>query len=114
VVLRGGSLGVHHLSTPGAAIYYTTDGSSPFQTAGGVRSGTLTTLYTTPVRIARTTCLRAAAIKDGWYPSPVETGTYIFVKDVITQSPTGAKPGPAWPSSGVNGQTIDYGMDPMS
>jgi hypothetical protein len=98
--------------TPGAAIYYTTDGSTPFQAATGVRSGTVATLYAAPVRIARTTCLRAAAIKTGWYPSPVETNTHIFVKDVITQSPTGAKPGPAWPSSGVNGQTIDYGMDP--
>ncbi|MCL5280695.1 MAG: CotH kinase family protein, partial [Planctomycetes bacterium] len=98
--------------TPGATIYYTTDSSAPFQTGTGVRSGTVATIYTAPVRIAKTTCLRAAAIKDGWYPSPVGTGTYIFVKDVITQSPTGAKPGPAWPSSGVNGQTIDYGMDP--
>ena len=65
-----------------------------------------------PVRITKTTCLRATAIKTGWYPSPIETSTYLFVADVITQSPTGAKPGPAWPSSGVNGQTIDYGMDP--
>jgi hypothetical protein len=99
-------------STPGAAIYYTTDGSTPFQATSGVRSGPITTLYTAPVRITKTTCLRAAALKDGWYPSPVETNTYIFVKDVIAQSPTGAKPGPTWPSSGVNGQAIDYGMDP--
>ena len=99
--------------TPGATIYYTTDGSTPYQAAAsGVRSGTLASVYAAPVRIAKTTCLRAAAIKTGWYPSPVETSTYIFVKDVIPQSPTGAKPGPAWPSSGVNGQTLDYGMDP--
>jgi hypothetical protein len=98
--------------TPGATIYYTTDGSTPFQTATGVRSGTVAAVYTVPIRITKTTCLRAAAIKTGWYPSPVETNTYIFVKDVVTQSPTGAKPGPAWPSSGVNGQLIDYGMDP--
>ncbi len=99
-------------STPGATIYYTTDGSMPYQSGGGLRSGTIAAIYAAPVRIAKTTCLRAAAIKTGWYPSPVETSTYIFVKDVVTQSPTGAKPGPAWPSSGVNGQTIDYGMDP--
>jgi hypothetical protein len=99
-------------ATLGATIYYTTDGSTPFQAVTGVRSGTVATVYTAPVHIAKTTCLRAAAIKDGWYPSPVETQTYVFVKDVITQSPTGAKPGPGWPSSGVNGQTIDYGMDP--
>lgn len=50
--------------------------------------------------------------------------TYIFVRDVVQQSPTGAKPGPNWPDPaagggwggfpgmGGGGQVIDYGMDP--
>ena len=80
--------------------------------AAPLESGTTAILYTGPIRINKTTCLRATAIKPGWYPSPTETSTYLFVADVITQSPTGAKPGPAWPASGVNGQIIDYGMDP--
>ena len=97
--------------TPGTLIYYTIDGSTPYL-ADRLKSGTTAVFYTEPIRITKTTCLRATAIKTGWYPSPTETSTYLFVTDVITQSPTGAKPGPAWPSSGVNGQTIDYGMDP--
>ncbi len=98
--------------TPGASIYYTTDGSTPLLPVSGMRSGAPGTLYSAPIRITRTTCLRAVAIKTGWYSSPVETHTYLFLKDVTMQSPSGAKPGPAWPSNGVNGQTIDYGMDP--
>jgi hypothetical protein len=97
--------------TDGALIYYTTDGSSPYL-ADLARAGATAAFYTGPIRIAGTTCLRATAIKAGWYRSPTETSTYLFVADVITQSPTGAKPGSAWPSSGVNGQIIDYGMDP--
>ncbi len=88
--------------TDGASIYYTTDGSSPYL-ADLARAGATAAFYTGPIRIAGTTCLRATAIKAGWYRSPTETSTYLFVADVITQSPTGAKPGSAWPSSGVNG-----------
>ena len=31
---------------------------------------------------------------------------------MIRQSPQGTPPGPGWPSGNVNGQVIDYGMDP--
>src|SRR5262249_16717852 len=40
----------------------------------------------------------------------VKTETYIFVNDVIRQSPTGQAP-PGWPTS-WGGNTVDYGMDP--
>ncbi len=89
----------------GAVIYYTTDGSEP-HIAG------LASLYGEPVRINKTTCLRAIAVKPGWQPSPIETCTYIFLADVVKQSPTGASPGPGWPAGSINGQSIDYGMDP--
>jgi hypothetical protein len=98
-------------ATPEALIYYTTDGATPGLAASS-RTGVNGTVYAGPIRISGTTCLRAIAIKTNWYASPIETSTYLFVADVITQSPTGAKPGAAWPSSSVNGQTIDYGMDP--
>jgi hypothetical protein len=97
--------------TEGATIYYTTDGTPPYLT-DSVRRGAAGTVYTGPIRVSRTTCLRAIAIKTGWYPSPMETDTYLFVNDVVTQSPTGVRPGLTWPSGAVNGQTIDYGMDP--
>ena len=88
--------------TPGAVLRYTTNGTWPTATTGLVYSG--------PLRIRETTLLRAAAFKDGLQPSPVKTHTYLFLNDVIRQSPNGAPP-PGWPSSwGSN--TRDYGMDP--
>jgi hypothetical protein len=97
--------------TEGAIIYYTLDGSEPYQ-ADQMRPGSTARLYAGPIRVARTTCLRTVATKMGWRASPPETNTYIFIDDVVTQSPTGAKPNSAWPSNNVNGQSIDYGMDP--
>ncbi|RPJ36523.1 MAG: hypothetical protein EHM35_07985, partial [Planctomycetaceae bacterium] len=97
--------------TEGAMIYYKTDGSVPY-VADAARPSSMAALYNGPVRINKTACLRAVAVKPGWQPSPIETRTYIFVADVIKQSPTGASPGHGWPTGSVNGQTIDYGMDP--
>jgi hypothetical protein len=97
--------------TEDVTIYYTLDGTEPYDIAGGGRfpSGTI---YTGPVYISGTTILKAIATKTGWMPSDIETNTYIFVEDVIRQSPTGQAPGAGWPSGSVNGQTINYGMDP--
>jgi hypothetical protein len=90
--------------TIGATIRYTTNGSAPTATNG--------LLYTAPIPIARTTTLRAAAFKAGLLSSDVDTHTYIFLDDVIRQSPTGVRPTPEWPQGNVNSQIIDYGMDP--
>jgi hypothetical protein len=89
--------------TPGASIYYTRDGSEPSPTNG--------TLYTTPLTVSQTTALRAAAFKTGYYSSAIATETYIFTADVLLQSPTGQAPA-GWPTGPINGQVINYGMDP--
>ena len=93
------------LATPtqGAQIRYTTDGSTPTATTG--------TVYSTAITVDKTTCLRAAAFKTGFESSVVDTRTYIFLADVLTQSPTGAAPA-GWPTGPINGQILDYGMDP--
>ena len=95
--------------TDGAIIYYTLDGTEPYelnsQTPRGMR-------YTASVTISGTTCLRAIATKSGFKPSDMMTQTYIFPDDVVKQSPSGQRPGPTWPSGSVNGQVFDYGMDP--
>lgn len=89
-------------ATAGATIRYTTNGVPPTATTG--------LLYAAPLRISRTTVLRAAAFKTGLQPSNVDTQTYLFLSDVIRQSPNGAPP-PGWPSTwGSN--AVDYGMDP--
>lgn len=91
--------------TPGATIRYTLDASTPTLTNGQ------TFLVGTPIHVTATTLLRAAAFKTGWLSTDVDTQTYLFLDDVITQSPNGETP-PGWPSSSVNGQVFDYGMDP--
>jgi hypothetical protein len=96
--------------TEDATIYYTLDGTEPYNLAAGGRFP-MGTVYTDPISINRTTILRAIATKPGWLSSNIKTQTYIFVEDVIRQSSSGQAP-PGWPSGSVNGQTINYGMDP--
>jgi len=97
--------------TVGATIRYTTDGSAPTATHGTVYSG--------PITISATTTLRAQAFESGYFTLPSVTWTYLFVADVISQSPSddvaggfpdvGAAPA-GWPTSwGSN--VVDYGMD---
>ncbi|MHC4112680.1 MAG: lamin tail domain-containing protein, partial [Planctomycetota bacterium] len=87
-----------------AEIRYTIDGSRPTITHGFT--------YSSPINVSGIMAVRAVAVKPGWIDSKVETHTYIFVNDVITQSPNGEAPGPGWPTGNVNGQVINYGMDP--
>jgi hypothetical protein len=108
--------------TPDVEILYTLDGSNPLGESepdpdssgrGGrgepQRPGMS---YEEPLVIQRTTCVRAVAIKEQWHPSPVVTHTYLFLEDIKRQSLSGQKPGIDWPGATVNGQTINYGMDP--
>lgn len=111
--------------TPETSIYYTLDGEEPGQPGTRFITGFV---YKGPIEISRTTCLRAMARRDGWKSSPIGTQTYIFVADVIVQSPGGQSPGTGWPvpsaqsggggfpggfpGMGGGGQMINYGMDP--
>jgi hypothetical protein len=78
--------------TTGATIFYTTDGTEPGETNG--------MKYYEPINVSETTSLRAVAVKPDYRPSYMDTYTYIFLDDVLTQStPLG------YPS-------FDYEMDP--
>ena len=94
-------------ATPGAMVYYTTNGSPP----GATNSQSF--LYTAPLLIARTTTVRARAEKPGAVSSDIDTQTYLFLRDVIAQSTNGVAP-PGWPAAKASGsgQHFDYGMDP--
>ncbi|MBN2505126.1 MAG: lamin tail domain-containing protein [Verrucomicrobia bacterium] len=86
-------------ATPGAAIRYTTHGGAPSLAQGED--------YTGPLRLDRTTVLRAAAFKAGMLPSTVETRTYLFLDGVAAQ--------PAQPpgfTSVWGTVTADYEVDP--
>jgi len=87
--------------TPDAVIRYTTNGAVPTATTG--------TLYTGPIRISATTVLRAMAFKEGFEPSNVDAQTYLFLEDVIRQSPTGQPP-EGWPARWGSNQ-VNYGMN---
>ncbi|MBN1669487.1 MAG: CotH kinase family protein, partial [Kiritimatiellae bacterium] len=91
-------------STAGAQIRYTTDGSKPTASHGTVYSG--------PLSISKTTCLRAAANKSGMTTSRAFTQTYIFLNQVLTQTKPSGYP-TQWGASwwGYPG-SADYDMDP--
>ena len=91
-------------ATAGATIKYTLDCSSPSSTNG--------TVYTAPIPISKTTVLRATAFKTDWISPDIDTQTYIFPADIITQPAT--KPNSLWPApttGGMNTQAMDYAMD---
>ena len=88
----------------GTSIRYTTDGTEPTEENGEEYSG--------PIRIDETTTLRARSFKDDAEPSFVETRTYLFLADIVNQSPNGSAPDGFPTSRNINGQVLDYGMDP--
>jgi len=98
-------------ATPGADIYYTTDGTSPLTSSGGIDPAAIQ--YTAPVLIDPATeplgrgaiTLRAVAFKPGWLPSNVDTQTYIFPNYVAQQDGAGFPN--TWGHAGA-----DYQMDP--
>ena len=89
-------------ATPGVTIRFTLNGTAPSLTNGFT--------YAAPLAVTNTTTLRAAAFKTGFASSDVDTHSYLFLRDVVNQSPTGAAP-PGWPAS-WGGNAVNYGMDP--
>jgi hypothetical protein len=96
-------------SNPGSIIVYTTDGSDPLSNGSTIQNGLL---YTNPISVSQTSVIRAAAFKPDFQPTPSVTQSYFFLDDVLGQQPNGEVPGPGWANGNVNGQDIDYGMDP--
>jgi hypothetical protein len=101
-------------------ILYTTDGSAPRVDDGfGILNGAV---YTEPLVVSGTTTLRALAYRVDYAPSNVDTQTYVFIDDVLTQS--AAERSTTWgtfpPSTSIAGTpwTIgdsvpsDWEMDP--
>src|SRR5204862_7844704 len=67
-------------ATPGATIYYTTDGSTPT---------TASTVYTGPIAVTRTMTLQALATASGMANSTVASATYTIWAATPTFSPAG-------------------------
>ena len=88
-------------SDPDSIVRYTTDGSSPTADHGET--------YTGPFMIDKTSTVRAASVKEGFLDSRIDTRTYIYLADVLTQPDEQAPEG--WPERWGSNDT-DYGMDP--
>ncbi|MBN8247413.1 MAG: CotH kinase family protein [Verrucomicrobia bacterium] len=89
-------------ATPGADIWYTTNGAAP-QPGTGHR-------YASPLTVNDTTTLRAAAFREGFRPADPTTQTYIFPSRVPSQTGAGF-PG-SWGTRHGEPVTADYAMDP--
>lgn len=83
---------------PDLEIRYTLDGSCPTSDSA---------LYTGPLTISRSACIRAAAFKEKYLPGKAQTRTYLFLDDVIRQP---ARPD-GWPAV-WKATAADYEMDP--
>ncbi len=90
--------------TPGATIYYTLDGTEPLPENPTSRT------YASPLSISSTTVVRAKAFLPNVEPSKTATASYLFVNDIVRQSPNGETPAGFPNSWGANVE--DYGMDP--
>jgi hypothetical protein len=89
--------------TLGAIIRYTTDGSTPTRTRG--------TIYSGPIAINGTKVVRAFAYKQGWKATNVDTQSYLFIDDIVSQTTStatalGFPTGPIPPRN----QVLRYGM----
>lgn len=97
---------------PGSTISYTLDGSEPSPTNGTlIPPANTTTQPSAQITIHTTSVVRAITFRHDHIPSRSITETYIFPDDIVTQSSTGIPPA-GWPTGTVNGQILDYGMDP--
>lgn len=84
-----------------AEIRYTLDGSSPISTS---------TLYTKPIRITKTTVIRAAVVDANSLLQRDASASYLFAADILAQA-RGTVPA-GFPKSGeVKGQLMRYGFD---
>lgn len=91
-----------------ALVRYTTDGSPPSLEHGATADG--------PLRIERTTTVRAAAFRPGWTPSNVATHTFLFLTDRIRQGVSAPGLPETWgiyPEGTQRGRPVpaDYAVD---
>ncbi|MDZ7371904.1 MAG: CotH kinase family protein, partial [candidate division KSB1 bacterium] len=103
----------------GATIKYTFNGEDPLTSKTALSAKSPAVVHIDPRNTtnrdrAPGVCVRAIAVLNNQPVTNMVTHTYLFAKLVTELSPDGQRPGPKWPAHGssVNGQLMDYGMDP--
>ena len=87
-------------STPGAAIYYTTNGTAP--TTGS-------TLYSGPITVSTSQTIQAIAIASGYSQSGVVMAEYIITPPPANPTPTVNSLSPAYATAGSGALTLTVG-----
>ncbi|RPI00741.1 MAG: hypothetical protein EHM72_08375 [Calditrichaeota bacterium] len=102
-----------------AMIKYTLNGEDPLTSKTAVSKPSPATVRVDPNDLsshdnAPGVCVRAIAVVNNQPASNMVTHTYLFPTLITQLSPDNSRPGPKWPSpsSSVNGQQMNYGMDP--
>ena len=96
------SLGIS-TNDPSATIRYTLDGTRPTLTNGTTYSGSITISPSISYTDSGVVTLRAAAFRSGHYATNVDTQTYIFLDDMLTdQDGTGLPDYASWGHSGAD------------
>lgn len=104
-------------TTPGATIYYTSDGNPPLNSSGNPTPSA--TAYSRPISISQTTVIRSAAMAPGLSPSNEQAHTYLLF-DIDNANPDGTDTGglnlsflqQTQPPGYGNLSSGDYNMDP--
>jgi hypothetical protein len=102
--------------TPGATIYFTTNGTRPVDQAGNPTANA--SVYSGPISVNKTTTLKASATKAGFTPTNIDCQTYLLF-DIDNAGPDGIDPAgfntaflqQTQPSGWGNLSSGDYRMD---
>lgn len=77
-------------ATDSAAIYYTTDGSTPVPSEAD-QQGKATKTYSSAIAVNVTTTIKALSVKSNWVNSPVTTATYTLAVSAPSISASGGQ-----------------------
>ena len=89
--------------TPGATIYFTTDGTRPINQTGDPTANA--SIYSGPIPVSKTTTLKASATKSGFTPTNIDCQTYLLF-DIENARPDGTDP------AGLNTAFLEQNQPP--
>jgi hypothetical protein len=103
--------------TDAVVIKYTLNGTNPLTSVSAVTKSSPAELTVSPlIAVGRDKSpgfvITACAVMNDTLASKIVTHTYMFLNRITELSVHNTLPGSGWMNSGVNGQQINYGLDP--